>query len=510
MGDFKIDNNLIENFSLDSEILNIINKTLKHSICVGKIKNDILTIMLKVAHNIQGGSITLQDLNMVGQCLISFAMNEKYRNLIIYIKELDEERKIVFMARIYRDGNRLDDLELYPYFIWFLKSDIKNIGQYVLLEKIFSSNLIYGYKDKLDEILTLFSYLDYQVSMEEVEAIYRILASPLILNFPQDIYAKVAYLCFCSNIWQFIYFALNNLYFDKEKLQILIGYYYEIRKNYPNNNLTLEKAIWDCPISFKMRDLDLASYKSYLDEILNSPNKEGVARIISFDCPWEILDKFLGEFKKLGALSKEIEPHVCSVLESALVRNLDKKYLDLVMKLTSDYMQIKDSQVRRITLAKIEAISKILQTVVINNEERISYIIEIILNLDSEIIIDSIVTFVSSAISYYYSDLEFKQVISILMDTSDLIGRDRTYESSYFILNSLFTNEGVPFVDKNVVIDIAKNCDRETILDFSQKLRRLGIKERNLYGIRYGIKEDELMYIPEVMEAQRVRELLKK
>ena len=505
-----MDDNLISDFLIDKEVLNTINRILKQTNC-DDVKEDILFIMLSVAKCIAGGSVSLAELSLVGECLISFSMHEKYHNLISKIKRLSEFRGIVTIARIYGNGNRLEAYDLYPYLLWLLDNDNLNAPQYILVEKLLKSRLIYYNKDNLEEILALIKCLDINTSIEEVNIIYNILVSPIFLSCEKEDYRKLVYLCLSTNLWRFLHIAFNDIFLDRDKLFLLVNYYYQMAE-YCVSIDNFESSVFRVPLMDKMIWLDSSLYKQRLNDILTNKNSEIAARIISLDDTWGNIDVLLNKLQEFGMVAFPLVKNVSNTFLSPIVRSLDNGYLDLVLGLVLEYNEEKSGEKRSLIDAKLSALEKILGNTIIyqNNKVRLDYVIKIILELDSEIVIDSIATFASSIKSVYYTDLEFREVILVLMDTSDLIGRVRPYESSYFILNSLFINEGVPFVCKNTIIEMAKSMDRKTILEFSERLHVLGVKMRNLYGLNYGIGDNGIMNIKEVKDGEFLRELLKK
>lgn len=513
MGDnaWNIDINLISSFAYDHDILNILHEIFLHEGLSVDLKNDLIEIMIRLERDVVSKNISLEELKKVKNFLIAFASYEMYIPLFKKIKSEVSTQKIVLISHIYMSGEKLEDKTYYPYLLWIINNDIKYKIQFKLLRKILGSRLVYIHESKVNAILAAIKFLDYRVSDAGALLIYEILTCNLMLNLSDDYYQKVVFLCFSSNVWNFIYKAINVFYVSRDKLGILINYYYEIVNN-EKGDIKFQEEIFNIPLQKELLSLDDLEYEKILNKILNSHNKEIMAIILAMNEEDTKKNSLMQQVEKLGPIKKELVSCFGDIIASFLRLGLEEKYLNLVLELVSEFEKTNDGEKRKVIKAKIQALRMIFNQALIyvDNKIRLDYVLGIILELDSEIIIHSVATFASSGISGYYSDLEFKRVIDVLLDTSDLIGRERTYESSYFILNSLFTSVGVPFVSKDLIIDIAVNSDRKTILEVADKLHTFGVINRNMYGIKNGMSDGEFLNVTQLLDDKFLRELLKK
>lgn len=430
---------------------------------------------------------------------------QTFNSLILSSTDITNFKKINLVVRIIMSSLYLKNE--YQVIKEILNSDIHYTSYDFLLILLQDKTLD---SDRLVMIINivLHSKIDYQRNLEELNYILFILSNEIIRGLDDDNYEKVVKICFNNAKWYLIYKLLVSLLPINYK-KIALNYYLEILVSYKGkidifNNKELESCFFIDAFMIVYNDaltsFDESSYNSILDDILNSDNPLLMATLKNHNLPIP-KEKIAFDINKNN--NKYLELASTSLLLNKLNLFDYQEALNIVAALVSKLKSSKDEREKELIITKLDSLIRLFNIEQYNNHIfRLGYIISIILNSDNLFQVNELISFASHENSFYYSDLEFKRAVEILSDCSDIHKVHRIYASKYFLYANLFTNENIPFMDRNSLMDIALEESYQNLLTLTHELNRIGIQNKNMMYLL-----GDAFNVPK-MDIKRVRELI--
>lgn len=401
--------------------------------------------------------------------------------------ELDKTRKIKTIIMIIKSKSFNGDYSIIKRIMF---QDIHYII-YEFLKRLFEFGGFTGEKLEiiLDEILNV--KINYPRCIEDNQYIIFILSSKIACSLDNASYRDLVKVCFVNDRWYLFYnLLLSNISSSKKK--IAFSYYLNIiirmgEKFHLKNGDKLKQDIFMVVFSLEYNDNE--SYRNKLNEILNAQNSSFYAQLINSNISLEYRKIALNyQYAPAEKDGEESNKYIGDAATALLLKHLPvndyNNLLAVIKKLTDKLLALEDEDEKKIIRFKIEALLKIFNCDFYKyNLIRLEYLIRSILSLKDIFAINEIGCFGSHFSSQYYSDDEFMRVIMIFQNTSVIGESKRLLASKYFLFYRLFTNSNIPDMDKEILFEIADNCDSEAILAYIQKLNSLGIQNYNIKKI---------------------------
>ena len=379
-------------------------------------------------------------------------------------------------------------------------------SSYDFLLLLIQRNILNNDKVRLVINVALNSKIDYQRSSEELDCLLFILNNELVNELDISDYEKVVRICFDNAKWYLIYKLLgSDLPLNYKK--IALAYYLKISNfsqnkiftfNFSELELAFHIDIFMVVYNLELRKLDSDSYKSVLDEILNSDNIFLSAALKNHN---------VSSSKEKIALNRGNSKYIELASISAVLGKLNlvdfEEAINIIVLLVSKLEASKDEREKELLRAKLDCLIGIYnQEKYADDIFRLGYIINIILNANNLFQVNELAGFVTHPNAFYYSDLEFKSAIGILNDYRDIYMVHRLYASKYFLYARLLTNENVPFMDKSTLVSLALEENYQNLELLIRELNKLGRQNKNMmYVLGDNYKAPE-------MNLKKIRELI--
>lgn len=440
-----------------------------------------LTVALAFARRVVASRDNINEFKIVIDFLINREIcTSDILDIFIYLiqnkSELESNVKILLVCKNFEKISVSEILDI-------IKDRKINCVIFKFFDMLFNSNLSNINSERFRIILdaVLSNNLGFQGDQQKLNYIVQILSNELIDNLDNQAFKKLSLMCFNNSFWfPFYRLLISDLPISKKK--VAFSYYLIVMSQVSIRKFETEFLQDIFMVVFNYSNTSDKEYSDILESIIEAYDKDFYAKIINSGLPKDYQQKAL-DYQRDIATNKYLSELAASTLMKALSIEDYQKLMDLISNLCWK-IEASDDNRKVLFKSKIEPIIKIFNNSYYkDNMARLEYVMRVILDSSDLYAINEIGYFAGHQTSEYYFDLEFKRAVEILQDTSVIDFSKRIYGSKYFLFSKLFTNENVPFMDKNALMDIAMSEESDAIMLTIHKFNQIGMQNQNIVKI---------------------------
>ncbi len=316
----------------------------------------------------------------------------------------------------------------------------------------------------------------------DLSELLHFITSNLVLGYSDLVYKQILCLSFKDLVIPLCNAFSNNL--DDNKRVILISYYYGLLTRYLGSDVYFRKGdfetdVFTVGLNENLVNCDSQKYSEMLNRILNSGHPMAYAKIVNSaidEDKKDIACALIDDKKPVMLNSKDTKDEVSEAATLGVLPNIDDElyqhYLNIINEMESKVHSTEDGDLKRLYYAKLNALLSMFTKGVFykSNMDRLEEVTSIILSSNDAYAILEIGYFASHVNSKYYSDQEFDRAISILSDSHETNNCMYLLQCRYFYLKHLLTNNSIPYMDRNKLMDKIGEMDKKEISDLIVEL----------------------------------------